>query len=232
MMKVILILLIAENFIRHEIIPKLREVWPHACKKIAETANICQDSSDNLFELGLLDGTNSDMSLSYRRQLNAIRAWLKQQEVLMPSQAVLDEIYQLLCSKQDSEGVVKFSHYSVYRYKNKLYLEKSQLPHISDRVWQDIQTPFCIPEMGITLPIPNLNLKTSKKIEIRFRKGGELFYFRGHKHRLKKLMQEEFYIPPWRRHLIPLLYIDNVFAALYVITASNEAVGWTYSSLF
>ncbi|MCX7115908.1 MAG: tRNA lysidine(34) synthetase TilS [Gammaproteobacteria bacterium] len=45
-------------------------------------------------------------------------------------------------------------------------------------------------------------------IEVRFRKGGETFYWHGQTKSLKKCFQD-WHIPPWRRHEVPLIYANG-----------------------
>ena len=74
-------------------------------------------------------------------------------------------------------------------------------------------------------------LKSSREYQVRFRKGGEIFKFRGNK-RLKKLLQEV-KIPPWHRSRLPLIYADNELVALSAMSGWDIpmviADGWMAS---
>ena len=55
---------------------------------------------------------------------------------------------------------------------------------------------------------------------MRFRQGGELFLWHRQTKQLKKLWQE-WQVPPWERDQVPLLYVDDVLAAVVGYAVSD-----------
>lgn len=60
-----------------------------------------------------------------------------------------------------------------------------------------------------------------KRIEIRFREGGERFFYRGQHKQLKKLFQD-WGVPPWLRDCWPLVYVDEQLAVIPDYAVSDD----------
>ncbi len=75
--------------------------------------------------------------------------------------------------------------------------------------------------MFASLDVEGLRVPVGGRVHVRFRQGGELFYWRGQTKQLKKLWQQ-WQVPPWRRDLIPLLYIDSDLAAVVGFAVSDH----------
>ena len=89
------------NFLRHDILPRLRERFPHANDALARAARHAAESAVLLAQLAEMDlqwqsdesAANPDVldTLPLARQTNALYHWLRWQGVNPPSQAQLEE---------------------------------------------------------------------------------------------------------------------------------------------
>jgi len=220
------------NFLRHEIIPKLKSRWPSLSDTFNRVASHQAEANALLTEVAAqdlksfeLDKTNtlpieSLVSLSPARQRNVLRYWIEQCGSPVPDsvqlQRILDEV---VAAADDAEPLVSWSGVNMRRYRAVLHLDRASSHPPSN--WQmnwDWQSPLNLPlgqqlrirqlaGQGLALPSQDTALT------VRFRRGGEKCQLPGRKHRheLKKLMQD-WGIPPWQRGNIPLIYVGDELA--------------------
>nr|WP_284498321.1 tRNA lysidine(34) synthetase TilS [Legionella maioricensis] len=229
----------SRNYLRHQIMPLLLKKWPGVVGNIARTALHCQQAKANLDELAihddqeLLTATNSLFieplkKLSIERITNVLRVWLKKNQVQLPSTLTFQRlIHEVLFASSDAAPVVSWNEIQVRRYQQYLYLDKKKvisLPHCIE--WTEFPLPLVLTEYNFSLMAKKVNqgliVPQNAKVEIKFRRGGEQFYWHGQTKQLKKLFQE-WGVPPWLRDTIPLIYINDQFAAV---------VGYAVSDLF
>ena len=140
-------------------------------------------------------------------------------------QRILSEV---LTASEDAMPLVEWRYHSqavkLRRYRDEIYVQASAeyLPsaeaYMSKYPW-DLLHPFTLPDGSILQleQTEGVGLKASlmgqDNIRIGFRQGGEQCrpVGRGHRHSLKKLMQE-WGIPPWLREHVPLLYVGDEIA--------------------
>lgn len=122
---------------------------------------------------------------------------------------------------------VSWGQIQIRRFKQHLYLrkaDKGNLPKIIE--WKHFPASLMYPDANIDLSAvkakKGLKIPKDVQIEIRFRKGGEEFYWHGQTKHLKKLFQE-WQVPPWVRDRVPLIYINGQLACV---------VGYAVSDLF
>jgi tRNA(Ile)-lysidine synthase len=220
------------NYIRKNIIPLISERWPSASTTISRAARHQADIIKLVNEI-----SNHDMKhvcvdeeniinieefnkLSDIRQRLVLRAWISKRNLPIPNADVTDKIItDLVNSKIDSEPCVNWNGAEVRRYRNYIYVMKPIIKHDTCSIYKwDISEPLEL-EVG-TLKAKltkgdgiKAKLIKNKRVEIRYRKGGEKIKPVGRLRNceLKKLLQES-EIPPWNRDCIPLLYIDNKLA--------------------
>ncbi len=222
------------NFLRHQIIPTLKQRWPAMAETFARVARHQADADQILNELALSDwqccrlddryqlNTTAMAKLSRLRQKNLLRFWIGDQcGYPMPDtttcQLILD---QVIDARPDAEPELRWSDVVVRRYRQVLYLEKYSA---AESQWQqdwDFTDTLILPGgeklqarlvegQGLSLP------EEQNSISVRFRRGGEKCQLpgRSHRHELKKLLQE-WGIPPWQRDRIPLICIDDQVAQI------------------
>ena len=224
------------NFLRHCVVPELRERWPGLSATLARSARHCAEAARGLAQLAELDLANvagetaatlrisALQQLSLERRRNALRHWCRRQCGSTPSTAVVERMLaDVLASRDDAEPCVRWGAYELRRYRDRLYL-LAQPPHdppagILD--WQ-LSRPLLLPGAGGTLSVtlePGGGVRAAavagNVLQVGFRRGGERCRPAGrrHHHALKKLFQDQG-VPPWERSRIPLIFIDDQLAAV------------------
>lgn len=237
------------NFMRHQVLPLLRQQWPNCDQVLADTAQRMQSSRDILRQVSQFDEQQVLLSpyqidLTAINQLSRARCyqflydWLKNKHSLRVTNeqltVILDEVIH---APPDAQPLFELggqysesNKWQLRRYQSCLYLINAR--ELVDTQswsinWPDPNKPLQLPEpLGyLTLTQHNgagLLIHPHDQLAVRFRQGGEKLYLpnRQGQKSLKKLLQE-WQVPPWQRDLIPLLYINDQLAAVagYVIAA-------------
>ncbi len=220
------------NFLRHQVLPLLREKWPHVETSIAKGAK-------NLKEAALLlekeDSARLKQYLISSNQLSTnivllepalrkrvICLWLKNSGVQALSCQQLEQLStEIIKDSPKAQGALITSQYQIRRFRQSLYLIRQEQPicHNSSEK-----------RLGLEKTSLNFNLSngqfsihpsktgplaypTGATFSIRYRQGGELFKQNAQSKKLKKLLAE-LSIPPWIRESTPLLYINDELAAI------------------
>jgi tRNA(Ile)-lysidine synthase len=238
------------NFLRHRIIPGLRERWPQAAKNISRSAQHCAEASLNLHELASLDLTTPFTELlpierlqvlSPARQRNLLRHWLVSLGRRLPNTRQMQRIQQdLINGRVDSQPQISWDGWIMRRYRQHLMMEplKSTV-NITDRMLWDLSAPLQLPhQLGELHARRELDGGLSMQIDpqrltVGFRRGGERCRPAGKNHsvELKKLFQQ-WAVPPWQRSTVPLLFHDNEIAAIIgyttcePFTAAPGEISW------
>jgi len=220
------------NYLRHELMPLIKKRWPKAVGNLVRSAAHCQQAKSNLEALATIDYealaesegklliSPSFLTLDYGRQVNVLRAWLKYNNIRLPSTQILNRlINEVILAQADAKPSVEWGNVIVRRYQKTLYLlrENTNPPSLS-KEWIDFPSDLILNREGNeylqALPAENgLLVPPRCHLQVRFREGGELFSWRGQTKQLKKLWQE-WGVPPWCRDSIPLLYINNELAVV------------------
>lgn len=234
------------NYLRHEVLPALRQRWPGITRTLARVAAHQADAAWLLdkqaqAELAGIEGSKHWLSvkglgvLALPSRRNVLRHWFKQQGFPVPDslhlQRILDEI---LPASEDSQPLVAWPGVEVRRYRDRLYALKPLLPHDPTAVlaWNGFNSLELPPGVGglLTSSVTQawgLEAKHWRQgvITVRFRQGGEAMRLIGRHHHctLKKLFQEQG-IPPWQRSRLPLIYIDDKLALVVGIGAEQSFV--------
>lgn len=228
------------NFLRHEIMPRLRTRWPTAAATLARGARHQAEAARLLDELAKID-LGSDrilsasrlLSLSPPRRANLLRHWLHLHGAPMPSTAVLERIDRdVLHAAADAEPLVCWGDTRLRRYRDGLFL---------DDVLEQGDPSRCLdwrPDRPLSLPGGVLSAVRAQgegvalrhlsggNLQVRFRQGGEMLQPVGRRehHSLKHLFQEAG-VPPWERARVPLIYRgdDLLAVAGYWVCAEFQA---------
>ncbi len=227
---------LSRNYMRHEIVPKLRAHWPGAEQVIGRSAGHAAAAVELLQQIAVEDwqrcGKTSDMSLSLSacdqlsdaRLKNLLRHWVRQSGQTLPATCHIDEVVrQIRKPSVTARAIIHWPGANCCRYRDRLTLQAT-LPTVDcdyDVQW-DTSRPLKIDSLGIECSairtrgqgLAVARLKNGA-VQLRNRRGGEELQpvGRAHHHKLKKLFQEAG-IPPWQRDLLPLVYVDNDLAAV------------------
>jgi len=222
------------NFLRHEILPRLKSRWPDAVACLQRSGRIAGDAVLLLDDLAAMDAIavhagydrlriDALRRLSAVRQRNVLRYLIRQQGLPTPSEARLQQVLDtVLPAREDAEPCVGWEGGQVRRYREHLYLLQGELPPVpdipgdfggGDRLLLASGLGTLHLEAGAPEGLSEALVRSG--LELRFRRGGEKFRPMGQAHtrKLKKLLQEAG-IVPWMRDRIPLLYSGGELVAV------------------
>jgi len=229
------------NFLRHDILPKLRQHWPSLSQTLSRVARHQAEANELLDTLAIQDLAQCQAQLAFRakfpdtfhlaplslsqfsqltlaRQRNVLRRWLKQQALPIPTTAQVQRILtEMITAQPDRQPLVKWSGGEVRRYRQHLFAMPN-LPHFSPALrlsWR-LPQPLSLPlgQLTATAQLGNgLVLPGGTELQVQFRQGGEKMQWHGHQHEVKKLLQTT-QQPPWLRDFIPLIYFQNTLVAI------------------
>ena len=214
------------NFLRLQVLPLLRERWPHATAAMARSAGLSAEASDLLTMTDhaalqrCTDGSGalriSALAVLPDSQLaRVLRAWTRQHRLPpLPANGVASIRQQLLCTDHDRLAEFRWQGARIVRWRDGLHVVAPlpAWPQGWQRTWDGSQ-PARLPDGGV------LSLHGAASMDrpllLRQRRGGERIQLpqRTHHHTLKQCLQQSD-VPPWLRPHLPLLCDgDEVLAA-------------------
>ena len=227
------------NFLRAEILPRLRQRWPGADAALAHSANWARHAADYIEAQGTqalaalqgLDPATLDwarwLALPPALRDPVLRQWLRQLGLDEPAQFHVTELErQLRTSAADRSPCVRFAATELRRYRDLLYAQRPAPPFAAD--WHSAWTgaPLGLPGGG------TLQLERDARIpgpgwQVRYRRGGERLRPAGKPHtRELRLLLQEAGVPPWQRARVPLIVASGQLIAagdLYLSDAAQAA---------
>ena len=230
------------NFLRHEVLSRLRSRWPDIAARLQRSASHAGEASQLLLELAEIDraalGACSGrlpidglLALSQARRRNVIRFALRDQGLSTPTTLQLQRIMtEVILAREDAQPLVSWPGGSVRRYRNGLYLLPENLADaVKTASLQDNQLDLgaglgrLILETGANTGVSDALIRGG--LCIRPREGGEEIQPVGQRHtrKLKKLLQEEGVVP-WMRDRLPLIYAGERLVAVGDLWLANDAV--------
>ncbi|HYG06446.1 MAG TPA: tRNA lysidine(34) synthetase TilS [Stenotrophomonas sp.] len=210
------------NFLRHQVLPLLRQRWPHADAALAASAALSGQASALLGvqeEAWLVRHASADrLDLAALRAAPAaqrarlLRRWVAQRAAQpLPASGVHAIETELL----DAADGARFAWHGVEirRWRGGLHLLRpaAAWPEDWHAEW-DGQAPLSLPDGG-TLALHGAS-RFDRVLTVRARRGGERLRLPGRTHSrpLKHLLQESA-LPPWRRFALPLLWDGDELVA-------------------
>ncbi|AGJ61329.1 tRNA(Ile)-lysidine synthase [Candidatus Moranella endobia PCVAL] len=131
------------NFLRLQILPLLRQRWPHFASASARSAQLCAGQErllDELLAETLDDLMSPDGSLrltplmvmSNLRRAALLRRWLANLSVRMPSRLQLSRLWQeVALSRRDAVAKMQIDDCQVRRFRDRLYVLPSVWPKLA-----------------------------------------------------------------------------------------------------
>ncbi len=235
------------NYLRHEIMPRLRERWPAADRTLLQFSRSQAEAVELMDELARQDlGSYMDednsihvsmiQQLTPSRLRNALRYWLRLQHCPMPSRAVLGQIIEQAgeAGQHDTQLCVQWGSVEVRRFRDRLYSLK-QLEHDPAQVlsWASAE-PLELESIGFRLQLSMLTTSDQqpyvlakslygKSLSVRFRQGGERIQPAGRQgHRDLKALFQDYNVPAWQRDRIPLIYHEDQLVAVTGYCVATE----------
>jgi tRNA(Ile)-lysidine synthase len=236
------------NFLRHEIIARLKQRWPAAAVTGARAAHHLSDAKLLMDEYVAQDYSKAceanalvvDVLQQWPplRRRAVIRYWLQQHDVLMPSTQTMHALeHDMLHSAVDRVPCTRWSGCAVHRFKGRLHLDTN---HRSERVgdvlhWdpsQAISLPSGLGTLRLTEAANEADLaqsldpgKLPSRLVVRFRQGGERIQLPHEDfHRQLKTLMQAANIFPWWRGRVPLIYAGDQLVAIAGMWVSADYV--------
>ena len=227
------------SYLRTEIMPRLRAVWPQAERMLVRAAGHAAEATALLDELADADlagcrardatvhvrealSVAQLTTLSPARQRNVLRRWLRQQGFLVPGAQQLEVLLaQLRHTPRSQHACVRWPGAEVWRYRDQLaVLAPQALPDAALTVTWDGQQPLQLPGIGRLSAEPVRGAGIAHRhlaagLQVRLRHGGERLRLPGRSghQTLKKLLQAAA-VPPWLRSRLPVFYAAGALAAV------------------
>ena len=232
---------LARAYLRSEVMPLIRRYWPHAEATLARASGLFAEAekvlstvaTQDLEHLEALGGDGSLKlaslgSLPPERLGSLLRTWLKLQGMALPSREELDQV-KLLVEQEKELGEAHFAGGRVWVRSWNGFLwcgcgADAELPPRTP--WTSWPQPLVVENttfsaeallaLGMDVPAKNAS------IELCRRRGGERLRPRSRRQtKTVKALLQEARIPPWRRGLHPLVYVDGKLAAVYGVAAAE-----------
>lgn len=228
------------NYLRHRVLPLLRERWPHADAAFALSAALCAEAAvlladEDAAALAAARGADADTllvekltTLPAARRARVLRRWVEECALPpLPSQGVARIEADLITAAANTEAAFAWSGAVVRRWRGLLHAQRQQaaLPEDWEAEW-DGRAPLALPGGG------QLALEGASGFDhamrVHARRGGERIALPGrdHTHALKHVLQD-IGVPPWRRVRMPLLSdADGVLLAAGDVAYSAAFDRW------
>ena len=209
------------NFLRHAVLPRLRERWPHADAGLAHSAALCAQASDLLDaeDARALDAVRCDphtldlralVALPAPRRARVLRRWIAELALPpLPGNGVARIEHELLPAACDAHARFDWDGARVQHWRGLLHADaiRASLPTDWSECW-DGSAPLLLPT-GDTLRLTGAP-RFDAPLRAHARQGGERIILpgRSHSHALKHVLQDAA-MPHWRRERLPLLSDDD-----------------------
>lgn len=206
------------NFLRRQVLPLLRQRWPHADAVLAGAATLCAQADGLLAEEDarcLARARTADaqvlsrsalLTLPAERRARVLRLWIEELALPpLPAEGVARVEAEVLPARDDAEPCFRWQHASIRAWRDLLHAERvhAPLPDTWRQPW-DGTTPLALPD-GAELALVGA-ARFDVPLAAHARRGGERIRLpgRAHTHALKNVLQD-LGIPPWLRERMPLL---------------------------
>lgn len=221
------------NFLRHEIMPLLRQRWPAAERALARMADNAQEASQIISERAKQDladclGPQQSWlrldpltSLPCNRRHEVLRHWLLSLGLVPPGRDLIRRIDgQLIPAAADRKPRVRWPGGEVRRFQNLITAFTPPPPPPETMTWHPGR------EAQITFGGGTLTLEGAAPEQwcwqLRTRDGGESLKPEGSTctRSLKNLLHE-YQVPPWVRRRLPLIFEDDRLIGVADLIASE-----------
>ena len=209
------------NFLRNQILPQLNKRFKGFNRTIARVASLLQSQGDLLDEYLAQDlehCVNEQRFLidkvtgfSTSRIDHLLRAWMQTNQIMMPSQAVLNQIReQALTAKEDAQMNIECGKYSIKRFKNRLYLcEQQLLPNDKLNIGL-ARIPFNNKFFEVVSCQGARHPNEDEEVHVRFNVGERKLALAGRRGTKSiSTWLKEANIPPWLRAHHPIIFYNN-----------------------
>ncbi|MFW5815397.1 MAG: tRNA lysidine(34) synthetase TilS [Wenzhouxiangella sp.] len=213
------------NFLRHEIMPLLREHFPGCVQAFARTAGLNRAAGEVLAELARLDLEQAEQpggclrldvlrGLAPFRRAEALRHWcIKHGHPPPPGQSLDEFMRQVEHAAGDRQPVLDWDDSRLQRHGDFLWLRSPTRKHVPWCLDWNGNSALRLPEEGGSLHF----FGTLPALEMRVRSGapGERIRLRaGAGRRAVKKILAEAGVPPWQRRAWPRIWFQDRLVAV------------------
>jgi tRNA(Ile)-lysidine synthase len=244
---------LTRNYLRHQVMPLLVAREPAAIANLARSARHLAQAADLLLVLGRLDLRRVQqrdslllsrlLALPDDRAVNALRTWLRGEQVPPPSTLQMDELMrQLRHARKAANVALESAGYALRRFRDRLYLVRQlDYPSIDATAEWNGRMRWPVPSFGGVL-IMRRGIGVgmadrwvqSGRVSARLRTAGARIrlHAASGSRTLKNVFQEAG-LPPWERERLPLVHIDGELAFVpgvggdAAFRAHRNEIGWT-----
>jgi tRNA(Ile)-lysidine synthase len=228
------------NFLRHQVLPLLRQRWPHADAVFARSAALNAEAAELLEkqdrDLLARAATTDPAALRVAplrdacaaSRARALRRWIGTLSLPpLPAEGVAAIDAHLLDARADAQAEFAWHGAVVRRWRGLLHAEH-QRPALPDD-WQaawDGSAPLALPDGGAVW-LDEAGLPFDVPLRVTARRGGERIALPGrpHRHALKDVLQAQG-IPPWERRQLPLLWQGEALWSAGDLVLSADCDAW------
>jgi len=225
------------NYLRRQVIPVLKQRWPHMQKNVQRTAQHMHEAQQLLDEIAAQDLQQAHIepgldwlvlpclsldalrNLTLVRQKNLLRYWLAP-FTLLPDSAHWVSWDTLRDAQADAQPLWRLHKGALVRSQNRVYWLADLWLRTPPRLNLTVSCAgrFALPDNGFLI----VKGHVFEPLQVRYRQGGERFILPGRGHRdLKRLLQEHA-IPHFLRARLPVLFIAEKPVALANMPALNH----------
>jgi tRNA(Ile)-lysidine synthase len=207
------------NFLRHQVLPLLRQRWPRAdpalaasARLLAEDAELIERMTDDVLAAAIGDDPHT-LALAPLRPLSPVlvrhllRRWLRGLGLPLPPASILQRLQtELIDAGVDRQPCLRWGEVELRRHRDRLHAGRCQ-----PAVARDWSLDW---DGSRTLPLPgsfgSLTLEPAVAallpMRVQPRRGGERILLPGRPRRSLKHLLQELGLPPWQRARLPLLF--------------------------
>jgi len=217
---------LARNHLRHEILPRLLQHWPHAVDSIVHSAALSRAAAEALRVswIATLDRLRDPLSGSLDAEgwlalKPALREplldhWLHERGLPAPTTAQRRQIEFQCGARAGRMPCVRWAGAELHIWKGRLWAlpPEREIDPAWSAPWQG--QPLALPDGG-ALTLADSDACLATPLQVRLRRGGERIKPAGdaHTRELRDLFQQAL-LPPWRRAACPLLYAGDELIAV------------------
>ncbi|BAO44095.1 tRNA lysidine(34) synthetase TilS [Thiolapillus brandeum] len=222
---------IRRNYLRHEIVPLLREQWPGLLATVGRSARHCGEAAailqqvaeeDLMLVLDLAHPWQLPLPglgvLPAERLKNLLRYWIGSRDLPVPGEQIITRILQeVVPAREDALPQVDWEGGQLRRYRGRLYLMPS-LPGVPEAglalTWNGREDLILPAGLG-KLHAREITDWLTAGVSVVFREEGMRCRLAGREgERSFKRLCQDLHIPPWLRSRMPLLVQDGRLLAL------------------
>ncbi len=223
---------IRRNFLRHKVVPLLKDQWPGLISTTGRSARHCAEAAHLMREVGTSDlALLSDAGrpwrllisglevLSPQRQKNLLRYWIRHQGLPVPGHQIIERVLsEVMKAQQTGSPLLTWDSGEIRRYRSHLYL----MPTLMDAPQQDLQLEWDVKsslelpgELGYLSLKPEADWDDDQPLRILFRTQGlKCRPGKSNNSRSFKRLCQDYAIPPWVRSRLPLIYREDKLIAI------------------